>query len=133
MTTSTKTRGNLDKKFQKVQTTPAGFSFFTAIHDFIEYIETNASLCNNLSNRIKSNRDLKIPEKYSCLKQIYQGLEDIRIKTNVDLGHTRYMILEDLKKIRNNNLSESNSFWKKRELFRKMASEIYERLNLNAA
>ncbi len=133
MNTATKTKGDLDRRFQKVLKTPVGFDFFVAIHDFIGYIEANASLCNSLSSHIKSNRDLKIPEKYICLKQIYQGLEDIRIKTNVDLGHSRYMILEDLKKICNKNLSESNSFWKKRELFRKMTSEIYERLNLNPA
>lgn len=130
MAKAVKTRGDLDKKFQKVLTTPAGFDFFVAIHDFVEYIESNSSLAEGLSNRTKSNRDLKIPEKYGCLKQIYQGLEDIRIKTNNDLGHSRYMILEDLKKICNNNLSESNSFWKKRESFRKMTGEIYERLNL---
>ena len=30
---------DLDRKFQKVVTTPAGFDFFMAIHDFIEHIE----------------------------------------------------------------------------------------------
>ncbi|OGZ33112.1 MAG: hypothetical protein A2174_01090 [Candidatus Portnoybacteria bacterium RBG_13_41_18] len=132
MTKNAKKRGNLDKKFQKVLKTPAGFDFFVAIHDFIEYIEANSFFIENLSSRIKSNRDLKIPTKYNFLKQIYQGLEDIHIQTNADLGHERYMTLGDLKKIRNNNFSESNSFWRKRELFRKMTSEIYERLNLKS-
>ncbi len=128
-----KTKGDLDKKFKKVISTPASFDFFVAIHDFIEQIEASSRLSNILSSRTKSNRDLKIPEKYTCLKQIYQGLEDIRISTTADLGHSRYMILEDLKKISNKNFSESNSFWKKREIFRKMTSEIYERLNLDPA
>lgn len=120
---------DLDKKFQNVLNTPAGFEFFVAIHDFIEQIEASASLCDSLSIRIKSNRELRIPKKFGYLKQIYQGMEDIRIKTNDDLGHERYMICGDLNKIRNNNFSESNPLWKKRELFRKMTSEIYERLS----
>jgi len=131
MTKSAKTRDDLDKKFQKVLKTPASFDFFVAIHDFVKHIESNSFFVESLSNRIKANRDLKIPTKYICLKQIYQGLEDSLVRTNVDLGHTRFMILGDLKKIRSNNFSEANSFWKKRELFRKMTSEIYERLNLD--
>ncbi len=133
MTKSAKNRDNLDKKFQKVLKTPAGFDFFVAIHDFVAHIESSSSLIENLSSRTKSNRDSNIPTKYNYLKQIYQGLEDIHIETKTDLGHERYMTLGDLNKIRNNNFSESNSFWKKRELFRKMTSEIYERLNLNPA
>ena len=123
-----KVKSDLDKKFQKVLKTPASFDFFVAIHDFIEHIESNSSFLNGLSSRIKSNRELKIPNKYSYLKQIYQGLEDADIKSNVDLGHTRYMIIQDLNRIRNKDASESNSFWKKRELFRKLTSEIYGRI-----
>jgi len=124
-----KVKSGLDKKFQKVLKTPAGFDFFVAIHDFIEYIELNSSLSDSLSSRIKSNRELNIPSKYSYLKQIYQGLEDINIKSNVDLGHARYAVLLELNRIRNKDVSESNSFWKKRELFRKLTDEIYNRLN----
>lgn len=125
-------KSDLDKKFQKVLKTPASFAFFVAIHDFIEHIELNPSLSKNLSPRIKPNRELKIPSKYGSLKQIYQGLEDAEIKTSADLGHARYMIIQDLKRIQNENFSENNSFWKKRELFRKLTGEIYERLNLNS-
>jgi hypothetical protein len=126
-----KMKENLDVKFQRVLKTPAGFDFFVAIHDFIEHIEASISLCDRLSVRIKSNRELRIPKKFNCLKQIYQGMEDIRIQTNDDLGHERYMICGDLNRIRNNIFSESNSLWKKRELFRKMTTEIYERLVLD--
>ena len=129
MKLSEKVRSDLDKKFQKVLKTPASFDFFVAIHDFVEHIELNLSLANNLSSRVKANRELNIPVKYNHLKQIYQGLEDVHSKSNVDLGHARYMILIELKKIRNNDVSESNLFWKKRELFRKTTGEIYERLS----
>ena len=124
-----KVKSGLDKKFQKVLKTPVGFDFFVAIHDFIEYIELNSSLSDSLSSRIKSNRELNIPSKYSYLKQIYQGLEDADIKSNIDLGHARYAVLLELNRIRKKDVSESNSFWKKRELFRKLTDEIYNRLN----
>lgn len=124
-----KVKSDLDEKFQKVLKTPASFAFFVAIHDFIEHIELNSLLSASLSSRIKPNRELKIPNKYGYLKQIYQGLEDADIKSNIDLGHARYMVVQDLNRIRNKNFSESNSFWKKRELFRKLTGEIYERLN----
>ncbi|MDO8523315.1 MAG: hypothetical protein Q7S12_03480 [bacterium] len=126
-----KVKSGLDEKFQKVLATPASFDFYVAIHDFIEHIEFNSSLSKSLSERIKSNRELRISNKYSTLKQIYQGLKDTHINTNVDLGHTRYMVLRELNQIRNKNFSEGNSFWKKRELFRKLATEIYERLSPN--
>lgn len=124
-----KVKSGLDKKFQKVLKTPAGFDFFMAIHDFVEHIELNSSLSDNLSPRIKFNREFNIPNKYGYLKQIYQGLKDAGNKSNTDLGHTRYMVILELNKIRNKNVSESNSFWKKRELSRKLAGEIYERLS----
>lgn len=124
-----KVKSDLDEKFQKVLKTPASFAFFVTIHDFVEHIELNSSLSDNLSPRIKSNKELKIPAKYGCLKQIYQGLEDAGIKSDVDLGHSRYMVIQDLNKIRNENFSESNSFWRKRELFRKLTGEIYKRLS----
>ncbi len=126
-----KVKSDLDEKFQKVLKTPASFNFFVAIHDFIKHIELNSSLSNNLSSRTKLNRDLRIPEKYNHLKEIYQGLEDTDTKSGADLGHVRYMTIQNLNKIRNKDFSESNSFWKKRELFRKLTGEIYERLNLN--
>ena len=124
-----KVKSDLDKKFQKVLKTPASFDLFVAIHDFIKIIELNSSLSNNLSHRIKINQELNIPKKYEYLKQIYQGLEDANSKSNVDLGHTRYAVILELNRIRNKDVSESNSFWKKRELFRKLTGEIYKRLN----
>lgn len=132
MEVTKKVKSGLDKKFGKVLRTPASFDFFVAIHDFIKHIELNSSLSDNLSQRIKPNRELNIPNKYSYLKQIYQGLEDADITSNIDLGHTRYMVLLELNRIRNKDFSGSNSFWKKRELFRKLTGEIYERLNSNS-
>ena len=129
MKLSEKTKSDLTKKFQKVLKTPASFAFFVAIHDFIEHIELNSSLAESLSQRIKTNLELNIPKKYSYLKQIYQGLEDANNKSAADLGHTRYSVILELNRIRNKDVSESNSFWKKRELFRRLTSEIYQRLN----
>jgi hypothetical protein len=124
----TKTKTDLDKKFQKVMTTPPGFVFFEAIHDFVGYIETTPALIDSLSQRIKINKELGIPNKYNSLKQIYQGVEDVAMPTAKDIGHTRYMVVRDLSRIQNKEMSESNFFWKKRELFRKLTGEIYERL-----
>jgi len=124
-----KAKSDLDEKFQKISKTPPSFNFFVAIHDFIEVIELNPYLSRNLSSCIKSNQKLKILSKYSHLKKIYQGLEDANVKSNVDLGHERYMVIIELNKIKNKDFSGGNSFWKKRELFRRLTSEIYEVLN----
>ncbi|MEK7149943.1 MAG: hypothetical protein AAB757_03175 [Patescibacteria group bacterium] len=124
-----KTKSDLDKKFQKVLQTPASFDFFVAIHDFIKHIELNPILFKGLSDRVKANRELDIAAKYDYLKKIYQGLEDINTKSNIDLGHARYMIIQELSKIQKKDVSESNSFWKRRELSRKLTGIIYERLN----
>ena len=131
MKPSAKTRLGLDKKFQKVIKTPASFDFFLAIHDFIKYIELNPSLAESLSPRIKANRELDIANKYIYLKKIYHGLEDVNIKSDSDLGHARYFAIRELNLIQNNNVSDNTYFWKKRELFRKLAEEIYQRLNAN--
>lgn len=133
MKVSGKLKIGLDKKFRKVLKTPASFEFFVAIHGFIKHIELNPVLANSLSSRLKPNRELNIPTKYNYLKRIYQGLEDVNNKSDVDLGHDRYAVLIELNRIRNNDVSESNSFWKKRELFRKLAGEIYERLSPDLA
>ena len=125
-----KRKFDLDKKFQRVLETPASFDFFVAIHDFIEHIELNSFLSSGLSDRVKANRELDIANKYDYLRKIYQGLEDINIKSNIDLGHARYMIIRELNQIQNKEVSESNSFWRKRELFRKLTNVVYERLNV---
>ncbi len=124
-----KTKLDLDKKFQKVLQAPEGFGLFEAIHGFIKYIELNPAFSDGLTYRTKISRELNIPTKYGYLRQIYQGLEDAGVKTNKDLGHARYMNVRDLGRIRNQEFSESNFFWRKRALFRKLAGEVYERLN----
>jgi hypothetical protein len=127
-----KTKSDLDKKFKKIQQTPAGFDFFEAIHDFIGHIEANKVFADGLSYRTKINRELNIPTKYGYLRQIYQALEDAGRKTNRDIGHARYMNVRDLGRIQNQEFSESNFFWRKRELFRKLVGEVYERLTAEA-
>lgn len=122
-----KVKVGLEKKFQKVLKTPDSFAFFEAIHDFIEHIEEN-TLAAALSSNTKANIALNIPNKYNHLKQIYQALEDANTKSDADLGHTRYAVLNEIKKIQNNDVSESNTFWKKRDLFRKLVGEIYQKL-----
>lgn len=124
-----KIKSGLYKRFQKVLRTPASFAFFVAIHDFIECIELNSVLSSGLSSRMKINRDLGIPTKYGHLKKIYQGLEDMDSQSNNDLGHERYMVICNLNLIQNDEVSENNSFWKKRDSFRKLTTDIYERLN----
>ncbi len=124
-----KTKSGLSKKFQKILETPASFDFFMAIHDFIEYIELSPALAVGVSSRIKINREMDIPSTYGYLRQIYQGLEDINTKSTADLGHARYGVIKELNRIQNKDVSESVSLWKKRELFRKLAGEVYTRLD----
>lgn len=114
-----KKKPNLEQKLQKMLKTPASFAFFVAIHDFVEAIELDVVLSKKLS------KDMK----YGHLKQIHRGIKDLKLKSKEDLGHERYMVINDLNKIQGHEMSESNSFWKKRELFRKLAMEIYDRLN----
>lgn len=116
---TSKKKPNLDQKLQKMLKTPASFAFFVAIHDFVEVIEIDKTLSKKLS------RDLK----YGHLKQIHRGIKDIKLRSTEDLGHERYMVINDLNRIQKEEMSESNSFWKKRELFRKIALEVYERVN----
>ena len=40
------------------------------------------------------------------------------------------MVIKELSQIQNKETSESNSFWRKRELFRKLTGLVYERLNV---
>lgn len=123
-----KINAGLDKKYQKVLKTPASFDFFVAIHDFIEHIESDASLVKVLLSKSSANIELKIPTKYEYLKVIHQGLKDSKSKSDADMGHARYAALLELNKIKDNDVSESNSFWKKREVMRKFVTEIYGRL-----
>lgn len=127
-----KVKLGLEKKFQKVVKTPASFDFFVAVHDFVEYLEAN-KLANHISANSKPNLELNLPNKYNYLKLIHQGLEDVDADTKEDLGHTRYSVILELKKIRNNDVSDSNSFWKRREVARESIGHIYQRLNPTTA
>ena len=129
MTLTQKTKSDLNKKFQKVLQTPASFGFFAAVHDFIGYIESNSALSAGLSRRVKANQELNIGTKYAHLKQIYQGVQDIKVPSKKDLGHERYSTIRDLSRIEKNDVSESNFFWRKRELWRKLVVEVHGRLD----
>ncbi len=128
MALNEKVKAGLDKRYQKVLATPAGFDFFVAIHDFVEHIETNQSLYKIVLSKAGANLELKIPTKYEHLKHIHQGLKDAKGNSTSDLGHVRYVAIVELNKIRDNNLSDSNTFWKKREASRKFVTDIYSRL-----
>lgn len=128
MTTKSRPNGDLEKKYQKVLNTPASFDFYVAIHDFIEHLESDPAYSKIILSKASANVELKIPAKYAYLKIIHQGLKDAKSKTNDDLGHARYAAIVDLNKIKDNDVSESNSFWKKREVMRKFAADIYARL-----
>ena len=122
---------NLEKSMKKVLQTPASFAFFVAIHDFVECIEKNPTLSTGISCRTAINRDLKLPGKYASLRKIHQGIRDSSDKSSDDLGHERYMAVVSLRRIQNNEESNHNSFWGKRETFRKLTVEVYERLAIN--
>jgi hypothetical protein len=121
-------QSTLDKKIKKVRETPENFAFFVSLHDFVEYIESIPSFATFFAGAKKGSRAKEIPLKYSILKQVYQGIEDIDIRTTDDLGHDRFVAIRELGLIRNNTFSENNSFWKKRELFRKLTGEIHQTL-----
>ena len=129
MKTLEQRKSDLKRKFEGVTKTAPSWALFVAIHDFIEHIESDATLVKALSDRIKANKELDVATKFSYLKQIHQGLEDLEIKTNADLGHARYSVVRELSHIKGNDVSESNSFWKRREFSKRLASVIYERLD----
>src|SRR4051812_27489302 len=115
----------LDQKYSKVSETPAGYKFFVVLHDFVKYLESTPSFETFFAaakkGGAKTSRAAEISPKYSVLKQIYQGIEDIDLRTTDDLGHDRYVAIRELGLIRKNDLSENNSFWKRREALRKLA------------
>ena len=129
MTSAEKINSILDKKLKKVRETPASFTFFVSLHDFVEYIESTPSFTVFFSGTKKGSRASEISPKYSILKEVYQGIEDIDVHTTNDLGHNRYVAIRDLSLIRNNDISENNSFWKRRELLRKTAGEIHQTMH----
>ncbi|MEK9179875.1 MAG: hypothetical protein AAB897_00455 [Patescibacteria group bacterium] len=123
-----KAKSNLDKKFKKVAATPASFAFFVAIHDFIECVELDPALSQGFS-RLKINREKDLSTKYINLRQIHQGVKDLATPTSEDLGHDRNVVVRDLSRIRAQEMSDSNTFWKKRELWRKLATEVHGNIN----
>ena len=128
MGSAKKTQLVLDKKLKKVCDTPASFAFFVSLHDFVEYIEATPAFAVFFSSA-KRNRAAEISSKYSILRQIYQGIEDIGVRTKDDLGHDRRVAIRDLNLIREENVSENNSFWKHREFLRKLAGDIHKTLH----
>jgi hypothetical protein len=118
----------LDRKIKKVRETPASFTFFVSIHDFVEYIESTPSFAVFFSTAKKGSRAKELSAKYAIMRQIYQGIEDIDVRTADDLGHDRFVAIRDLSSIRNKNFSDSNSFWKQREVLRKLAGDIHATL-----
>jgi hypothetical protein len=119
----------LAKKGKKVRETPDGFKFYTSLHDFIEYIEATPSFAVFFQGRKKGSRARYLAPKYFVLKQVYQGIEDIDLRTTDDLGHDRYVAIRELGLIRSKDISENNSFWKRREQLRKVAGEVHKTLD----
>lgn len=128
MESSEAERSALSRKFEKVQTAPAGFELFVFIHDFVAHIESRASFDIFLKDK-KASRTKEVPVKYFVLRQIYQGIEDIDRTTTEDLGHDRYVAIRELGQIRKKEASESNTFWRRREAVRKITGEVYKVLH----
>lgn len=129
MISDEKIRSILDQKIKVVRETPAGFTFFVSLHDFVEYIESTPTFAVFFSGTKKGSRAKELSAKYAVLRQIYQGVEDIDVRTDSDLGHDRYAAIRDLGLIRSKNVSENNSFWRQREILRKLAGDIHKTLH----
>lgn len=132
MTATGKVQRALDRKLKVVRETPASFPFFVSLHDFVQYIESTPSFAvffGGVKGAKKGSRASELSPKYFNMKQIHQGIEDIDLHTTDDLGHDRYVTIRELTLIRKNDVSENNSFWKRRELLRKMAGDIHRTLS----
>ena len=125
MVSSKRIKSVLDQKLKKVRETPASFTFFVSLHDFVQYIESTPSFSVFFSCAKKGGRASELSARYSIMRQVYRGIEDIDVRTEDDLGHDRYVAIRELNSIRNKDVSETNSFWKHREILRKLASEIH--------
>lgn len=128
MAPAQKIQSVLDKKLKKVSETPDSFAFFVSLHDFVQYIEATPAFAAFFSSA-KRSRAAEISSKYSMLRQIYQGVEDIDVNTKNDLGHDRCVAIRDLKLIRDKDVSENNSFWKHREFLRRLTGDIHKTLH----
>jgi hypothetical protein len=130
MDATKKVKTSLDMKYKKIRETPASFAFFIAIHDFIQYIESTPAFAVFFGGA-KAKRAMEIPQKkYFLLTQIYQGIEDMDAQLTKDPGHSRYSVMRELGSIRNKDVSESNTFWKKRDALRKLTGEIHATLTV---
>ena len=127
--TAEKIKLGLDQKFKKVREAPEGFTFFVSLHHFVEYIEATPSFAVFFDTTKKGSRAKEISPKYAVLKQIHQGIKDIDIRTTDDLGHDRYVAIRELSLIRKEDLSENNTFWRRRTSLRKLAGDIHKTLN----
>ena len=129
MVSAKKIKSVLDRKLKEVREAPAGFPLFVSLHDFVAYIEATPSFAAFFSGAKRGNRAAELSPKYFVMKQVYQGIEDIDLRTSDDLGHDRYVAIRELSSIRNKDFSENNTFWKRRELLRKVAGEVHKTLN----
>ncbi len=118
----------LDRKMRHVRETPASLSFFVALHDFVKYIESAPSLTVFFSGSKKASRAKEMGSRYLVMRRVYQGIEDLDVRSKTDLGHDRYVTINELNLIRNNEFSDNNSLWKHRELLRRAAGEIHKTL-----
>lgn len=121
MKTAVKDKALLGLRLDEVTKTPDGFTFFVTIHDFVEQLELHPAF-----------KTLKLPAKYSHFKQIHQGIKDLNSPSDHsnDLGHDRYMVIQDLLRIREGEVSESNPLWKKRGMLRQFAADIHKMLQV---
>jgi hypothetical protein len=129
MKTAGNTQTMLDKRFKEVNDAPAGFDFFVSLHNFVGFIEAAPSFAAFFAGAKRGSRAAEIPPKYSVMKQIYQGIEDINAPQNGDIGHDRYTAVRELSAIKKKDVSDSNGFWKRREALRKLAGEIHVTLS----
>lgn len=118
----------LGQRFEKVSQAPLGFDLYVSIHDFVDYIESTPAFGVFLKGT-KAARAGEIPVKYVLLKQVHQGIKDIDLRTTTDLGHDRYVAIRELSLIRKQDLSGNNSFWKRREAFKKITGDVYKVLD----
>jgi hypothetical protein len=129
MKPSEKIKLALDQKLKVVRETPASFTFFVSLHDFVAFVESTPAFAVFFGAAKKGSRAAELSPKYFVMKQVYQGIEDIDLRTADDLGHDRYVAIRELSSIRNKDFSENNTFWKRRELLRKVAAEVHKTLN----
>ncbi len=119
----------LNNRFKEVNDTPAGFAFFVSLHDFVGYIESAPSFADFFAGAEKGGRTEEFLPKYSVMKQVYQGIEDINAPQDGDIGHDRYTAVRELNAIKKNDVSDSNGLWKRRETLRKLAGDVHAKLS----